>query len=409
MEGERMSNGEKLWTKGFVILTISCFLLFLNMQMLLVTTPAYLREHFHSNDPTIGLVTSLFAFSAILARIYTGRPSQMHKIGQLLLIGLGITLIATVGIYWSYVVLVILFMRMLHGIGFGMASTTLPTMASNLIPTKKMGEGMGYFGFSNTLALMLGPVIGLFLFTTYSMAVLVLVASIILAVVFPLLYIMMPSATRATEKSEAKDRNTDSNKKRFLLRKLLVPSILNVLMYATYSGLISFIVLFGQEQNLQGAGSFFLFSSLVVLLMRPIAGKVFDQKGPIVVLIPGAVFMMIGLILLSFATHFVFVVLSALVYGSGYGILQPSIQAWMINKVSKEERGLANGMFFNSLDLGVVTGAMILGAIASRLGYVHMYQISALFMVLFLVVLGVSVFIERRSHDVGANHHSASL
>jgi predicted MFS family arabinose efflux permease len=72
----------------------------------------------------------------------------------------------------------------------------------------------------------------------------------------------------------------------------------------------------------------------------------------------------------------------------------------MINKVSKEERGLANGMFFNSLDLGVACGAIFLGVIASWFGYVLMYQISALFMVLFLIILGSSISLERRSQVV---------
>ncbi|MBU9721067.1 MULTISPECIES: MFS transporter [Bacillaceae] len=402
-----MTNKEKLWSKGFIIITISCFLLFLNMQMLLVTTPVYLRENFQSTDTTIGVVTSLFAFSAILARIYTGRPSQMHKIGKLLFVGLCIAFIATVGIYWSYFVVTILLIRMLHGLGFGIASTTLPTMASNLIPHKRMGEGMGYFGFSNTLALMLGPVFGLFLLDTYSIKILILVASIILVVVFPLIYKIMPrTPIDIIDKIEVEE--TVKKKKRFISRNLLVPAILNVLMYSTYSGLVSFIVLFGQEQNLRGVSSFFLFSSLAVLLVRPFAGRFFDKKGPLAVLIPGAIFMFIGLILLSFSTNSIFVVLTAFVYGIGYGILQPTIQAWMINKVSKEERGLANGMFFNSLDLGVVTGAVILGAIASSIGYVHMYQVSALFMVLFLIVLVVSVSLENRSHEMKANHDSPS-
>jgi MFS family permease len=93
-----------------------------------------------------------------------------------------------------------------------------------------------------------------------------------------------------------------------------------VLMYSTYSGLISYIVFFGEEQNIQGIGSYFLFSSLVVLVVRSFAGKVYDRKGPIAVLVPGAIFMAVGLIILSFSTNLSIVIFSALVYGSGYGI-----------------------------------------------------------------------------------------
>ena len=52
-------------------------------------------------------------------------------------------------------------MRVLFGIGFGMTSTSFPTMASDVIPIKRLGEGMGYFGLSTTLAMSIGPMIGL--------------------------------------------------------------------------------------------------------------------------------------------------------------------------------------------------------------------------------------------------------
>ncbi|ARK29888.1 MFS transporter [Halalkalibacter krulwichiae] len=394
-----MSKGESLWTKGFIIVTISSFLLFLNMQMLIVTTPVYLREHFQASDLMVGLVTSLFAIAAIVARMYVGRPSQMNKMRGLLFIGLCIALLATIGVYWSYAVIGILLLRMLYGVGFGVASTTLPTMASNLIPVKKMGEGMGYFGFSNTLALMIGPMFGLLLLTTYNMGTLLVAASTILVIIFPLMFVLnrAPSQRVHNRTIEPPGREV---KNPFFLPKLLVPSILNVLMYSTYSGLISYLIFFGQERNIQGIGSFFLFASLAILLIRSFAGKVYDKKGPVAVLVPGALLMMIGLIILSFSTNLTVVILSAFVYGSGYGILQPSIQAWMINYVSKEERGLANGMFFNSLDLGVVSGAIILGVVASSFGYVAMYQISATFMFVFLVIFGISIFLERRRAKV---------
>jgi hypothetical protein len=51
---------------------------------------------------------------------------------------------------------------------------------------------------------------------------------------------------------------------------------------------------------------------------------------------------------------------------------------------------------------------LVLGGIASMLGYVLMYRISALFMVLFLIILGVSVYVERRSDEWSANHNSPS-
>lgn len=58
----------------------------------------------------------------------------------------------------------------------------------------------------------------------------------------------------------------------------------------------------------------------------------------------------------------------------------------MIQVVSPAQRGMANGMFLNTLDLGIATGALLLGSIASLTSYTEMYRYSVLFMVLFLLI-----------------------
>jgi predicted MFS family arabinose efflux permease len=58
----------------------------------------------------------------------------------------------------------------------------------------------------------------------------------------------------------------------------------------------------------------------------------------------------------------------------------------MIQSVNPQQRGLANGLFLNSLDLGIAVGALALGVIASLSSYAVMYRYSALFMALFLII-----------------------
>lgn len=50
------------------------------------------------------------------------------------------------------------------------------------------------------------------------------------------------------------------------------------------------------------------------------------------------------------------------------------------------QRGLANGMFLNSLDLGVAIGSMLLGAVAMFTSYAVMYRYSILAPLLLLAV-----------------------
>jgi MFS family permease len=392
---------EKLWTKGFLIVTFSGFLLFLNLQMVISSLPAYLKEQFNADDLSIGMITGLFALSAIIARLFAGRPSQKHRMGSLLFVGLCIALAATAGAYWCHALIAMLLIRMMYGFGFGVASTMLPTMASNRIPVKRMGEGMGYFGFSNTLGLSIGPMIGMLLLAHYGFGTLVTAASLVLVLIFPLFYGLLPR-TKQLPVETLQMNSIQGN--RYFSNKLVLPAVLNMLLSLTYGGLVSFIGLFGTENHIEGIGSFFLIQCLMVLIIRPFAGKMFDRKGPAAVMIPGGLLVLAGLILLSYSGSLLHLMMSAAVFGSGYGLIQPSVQAWMIKEVSVEERGIANGMFYNSIDMGVGMGSVLLGVVASGVGYAMMYRLSSLFIVLFLLIFVFSLWAGRHRNKVTQNY-----
>ena len=96
--------------------------------------------------------------------------------------------------------------------------------------------------------------------------------------------------------------------------------------------------------------------------------------------------MVAGLLLLTFATSTGTMLLSALCYGLGFGAIVPSIQTWMIQEVHPLQRGMANGMFFNSLDFGVAIGSIALGSIAKSTSYAIMYRYSAIALVILILI-----------------------
>ncbi|MFD1955054.1 MFS transporter [Paenibacillus thailandensis] len=106
---------------------------------------------------------------------------------------------------------------------------------------------------------------------------------------------------------------------------------------------------------------------------------------------PGAVFSFIGLILISYTESLPLLILSGLFYGVGYGAIQPTLQAWMLQMTPPKDHGTANGLYYNALDLGVAIGSMLLGIIASATSYGSMYRISSLAMVLLAILYIVTV------------------
>src|SRR3569833_1666975 len=132
-------------------------------------------------------------------------------------------------------------MRMVFGAGFGLCCTTIPTMTSNTLPPKRMGEGMEYFGLSTTLAMSIGPAIGLTLLENLGIGAMIVGAVAALLLVIPLAWsnrkLPMPEV-----KPTAHSKLFDSN--------LLLPMVLNVLLCVTYGGVLSFLALFGKEAHI---------------------------------------------------------------------------------------------------------------------------------------------------------------
>ncbi|WP_422657400.1 MFS transporter [Paenibacillus sp. EC2-1] len=382
-------HNNKLWTKEFITLTVSNLFLFLTLQMLLTTLPAYAKEAFGASPTQVSLITSLFAFSAIASRLFSSKALEKGKRRQLLYIGLFISLLAILGYYAASSIGFLLLMRVLFGLGFGMTSTSFPTMASDIIPAKRLGEGMGYFGLSTTLAMSIGPMIGLTLLQGGGFTPLVFITSAINILIFPLAFLLTSRTPR--QHKEPAPATIQDGKKSKVMRRLLLPAVLNFLTSITYGGLLSFLALYGKEVNLSNPQYFFLFNALAIILIRPVSGRLYDRYGHKAILIPGALFMAAGLVLLTYATTTSGLLLSALCYGLGFGSMQPSLQTWMIQEVPPQQRGMANGTFLNSLDFGVAIGAMVLGTIARFSSYTIMYRYSAIAVLLVVIIYAVAL------------------
>ncbi|MFC7679718.1 MFS transporter [Paenibacillus sp. GCM10028914] len=389
------NTANKLWTKEFVILTLSNLFLFLTLQMLLSTLPVYAKEAFGANATQVSLITSLFAFSAIASRLFSSKALENGKRRQLLYIGLFLSLLAVFGYYLASGIGFLLLMRVLFGIGFGMTSTSFPTMASDIIPAKRLGEGMGYFGLSTTLAMSIGPMIGLTLLQGGGFTPLVFLTAAINIIIFPLAFLL----TSRTPKSHKEPAPVpiEKDKKTSVMRRLLLPSVLNFLISITYGGLLSFLALYGKEVHLSNPQYFFLFNALAIILIRPISGRLYDRFGHKALLVPGAICMLAGLLLLTYSTSIGGLLLSAICYGLGFGSLQPSLQTWMIQEVPPQQRGMANGTFLNSLDFGVAIGSMLLGVIASYSSYAVMYRYSAIAPALVVIIYIVALILKTSS------------
>jgi len=61
----------------------------------------------------------------------------------------------------------LLIIRFLHGIGEGYATTATGTIVAEVVPSRRKGEGIGYFSLSFVLATAIGPFLGIHLIENF--------------------------------------------------------------------------------------------------------------------------------------------------------------------------------------------------------------------------------------------------
>ncbi|MGO4547653.1 MFS transporter [Paenibacillus sp. 2TAB23] len=375
---------ETLWTKPFILLILSNLFLFLSLEMLLPTLPMFAAEK-GGTDAQIGLIIGLFTFSAVLLRPFVGMASVKFGKKLLLLIGVAICLIGTASYYAAVTITMMLMLRIVHGVGFGISTTLYGTVASDIIPASRRGEGMGFFGTGNAVAISLGPFLGIWLMEEYGFSALFIVGACIL-----LLAIVFTAFVKGDTKAERVKVQAAAERTSFMLRfvepKALMPSLLGLLVGLSLGGVISFITLFGKETGVQNIGFFFLVLALSEFLIRFVSGRIFDTKGRFWVLFPAAVSCIIGCIILYMTKSTGTLLLAAVFYGAGFGAIFPGLQAWVIDRVEPGRRGVATATFYNAFDIGIGSGAMLLGLVATWSNYATMYLVSSVFFIVYLAV-----------------------
>ncbi len=159
---------DKLWTQSFISACASNFLLYFAFYLLLPILPLYLIEDFHTSKSYVGIILSCYTVAALLIRPFAGFILDIFKRKPIYLLAYLLFVITFIGYPLVTVVSMFLFLRIMHGFTFGMVTTAGNSFMVDIMPASRRGEGLGYFGVANNLAMAIGPMISLFMHDFYS-------------------------------------------------------------------------------------------------------------------------------------------------------------------------------------------------------------------------------------------------
>ncbi len=369
---------EKLWTKDFWAITTISFIIFFVFYVLLTLLPLYISDRLHASPDKAGLLVTCFLAAAIVIRPFAGQWVGKYSNKTILVLSSLAFLVVTALYPVCHSIESLLFIRVLHGITFGVITTVKGTISARMIPASRRGEGISFFSLAMGLAMVVGPWVGLNMarWSAYTPAFWLCTGVSLVCIVLALIITVPPVLRHA-------DGSTPSLGLAAMFDRAALPFAgITFLMTFAYAGVSAFLALYARELNLMAAASHFLLCyALFLMICRSFTGNVCDRKGPKYVVYPCLLAFTLGLVALGYTQGSMMMIFAGALIGIGYGSVTPVFQTQIISSVAPHNIGTANSLFFNAMDAGMALGALIMGLMVEHAGYRMIYLVGAVLVI----------------------------
>lgn len=363
---------DRLWTKDFTIDVCINFLLYVIMYQLMLWSTQFAIHTWNASVSEAGLASGIFIIGALSSRMITGHVIDALGRKKALLVGTGIYALGLLLYFPVHSLTAFLAIRCLHGAAYGISATAASTIVGAIVPSKRRGEGIGYYALGNTLASAAGPFLGMTLCSggNYYANVYVCIGLAVLTFALASAIHSPEHICTAADRAALKSLRWDS----FISVQALPISIISFFCGIGYSTVLSFIGAYTDSLHLALAGSiFFCTYSVTSFFSRPIIGRFLDHHGGDAVMYPTLFILALCMATVGTAESNAVFALGGVLLGLSYSTVTSSGQALAIHGVSEDHIGLATSTFFIFVDLGVGVGPYMLGSLVPAYGFSSVY------------------------------------
>ena len=359
---------DKLVTSSYCFILAANFLLYFGFWLLIPVLPFYLSEVFSAGNSTIGIILSCYTVAALCIRPFSGYFLDSFARKPLYLMAYFIFMTMFAGYIIAGSLTLFIMFRIIQGVSFGMVTVGGNTVVIDIMPSSRRGEGLGYYGLSNNIAMAVGPKSGLFLhdagmsFTTiFCCSLGSCMAGFVCA-----------SLVKTPYKPPV--RREPISLDRFILLKGIPAGISLLLLSIPYGMTTNYVAMYAKQIGINATtGFFFTFMAIGMAISRIFSGKIVDRGKITQVISAGLYLVVFSFFLLSACVYLIswnnmvctIVFFSvALFLGVGFGIMFPAYNTLFVNLAPNSQRGTATSTYLTSWDVGIGIGMLTGGYIA---------------------------------------------
>ena len=359
---------ERLFTPRFFLMCGFSFAVFFSAFQLFPTAPFRIRD-LGGDTFAAGLFLACLTFASAVSAPFTGAMADRFGLRRTLRVG-GVALtVFSVG----YAVLqdyrLMLALTVVHGVFWSGVLTASAAYMTGILPPTRRAEGIAYWGLASVVALAVGPTIGFWLyqFGWFTLCAVMGALNLVVAVV----------AWRLPKERPHPHQEKSAGHGPLIEWRVLVLSATLMLYSYSYGAITSFAAMYGEASGSTPKGLYLTVVGFAIIATRPFLGRIADRVGYVRLLVPCLVLISVGLVVLVGGGGRPRLILSAVIFGAGYGTAYPVYAAYLLQRVNAARRGAAFGALIAAFDTGIGTGSLVTGWIIGAAGYQAGFGVAA--------------------------------
>lgn len=371
------------------------FTVFLSAFQLLPTAPFHIMS-LGGSTAEAGLFLGFLTYASAISAPITGAiADRIGKRRILIICSLAITVFSLLyAIAPSYQT--ILALVLVHGVFWSGLLSSSSSYVIDILPPSRRAEGLGYSGFASILGVAVAPWIGLWLFDHGGWRLLCLEAAGLNVLMAFLAWRLPPDTLHQGARPL---RPAD-----LVEWKILVGAVTLFLYSFSYGGITSFVAVYAESVGVTPKALYFTVFCLTIVATRPFIGRYADRAGHARIIVPCLAMIVLGVWTLAMADSRPMFVVSAMLFGVGFGSAYPIFVAHLMQHVAEHRRGATFGALIGAFDTGIGTGSIAVGWLSGRYGFGRAFGVAG---AIALLSIPYFLYMEKRQWTTSVSaHHS---
>jgi MFS family permease len=380
-----ISTTRRLYDLPLLLLCASNFFFSASFQMLIPELPDHLTALGGADYK--GYIIALFTLTAGISRPFSGKLTD--SIGRVPIMVFGSLVCVLCSAFYPFVTTVFgfLFLRLCHGFSTGFKPTATAAYVADIVAMERRGEAMSAIGISSSIGFSIGPVFGAWITEGFGFTGLCILSSISALLSVAILVKNMDETL--VDRQPFSFKLLKINRFEIFEPKAMPTFIVQFFLSFASGACLTLIPDYSKLIGISNKGLFFAIFTASSLVIRLVAAKSSDKHGRVVILRWAALAHVVSMLMIAWYPDVLSFMMASVIFGLGWGLNTPTLQAWAVDLVAPENRGRGLATMFIALELGIGVGAWLSQAMyqndPARMSLP--FEASALFSIIALVYL----------------------